>query len=151
MGARSPEFPFYWPVEGRTLQPSHRLAAGLVRLHARICRHAETKPKILSHSEVARAMEQGLIQSLVACLTTASVRADGYARRHHARIMIRFEEVLAEELGRPLRMPEMCELIAISDRTLRSCCAEFLGNEPYPVCPAASVKGSPPGAARRRF
>ena len=122
--------PFFLPPEGRILQPSPRLAKQLRRLHTQIWRLAETKSKILTHSEVARAMEQGLIQSLVACLTTASVRADGYARRHHARIMIRFEEILAEELGRPLRMPEMCELIAISDRTLRSCCAEFLGMSP---------------------
>jgi hypothetical protein len=122
--------PFSPPPEGRTLQPSRRLATRLPRLHAQICRLAQTKSKILSHSEVARAIEQGLIQALVACLTTASARTDGYAKRHHARIMVRFEEVLAEHLGRPLHMPELCELIVVSDRTLRSCCAEFLGMSP---------------------
>ena len=122
--------PFSWPVEGRTLQPAPRLAARLRRLHAQICRLAETKSKILSHSEVARAMEQGLIEALVTCLTTASGRTEGYAKRHHARIMDRFEEVLAEHLGRPLRMPQLCDLIVVSDRTLRSCCAEFLGMRP---------------------
>jgi len=55
--------PFSLPTEGRTLQLSRHLAAGLRRQHARICRLAETKPKILSHSEVARAIEQGLIQN----------------------------------------------------------------------------------------
>ena len=57
--------PFSLPTEGRTLQLSRHLAAGLRRQHARICRPrlAETKPKILSHSEVARAIEQGLIQN----------------------------------------------------------------------------------------
>jgi len=122
--------PFFSPPEGRTLQPSRRLAARLRRLHAQICRLAETKSKILSHSEVARAMEQGLIEALLACLTTASARADGYANRHHTRIMIRFEEVLAERLDRPLHMPELCELIVVSDRTLRLCCTEFLGMSP---------------------
>ena len=122
--------PFSWPVEGRTLQPAPRLAARLRRLHAQICRLAETKSKTLSHSEVARAMEQGLIQTLVDCLTTARAQTDGYANRHHARIMIRFEEVLAEHFSRPLSMPELCELIVVSDRTLRSCCAESLGMTP---------------------
>jgi AraC-like DNA-binding protein len=122
--------PFSWPAEGRVLQATPRLAARLRRLHAQICRLAETKSKTLSHSEVARAMEQGLIQALVACLTTASARTDGYANRHHARIMIRFEEVLAEQLSRPLNVPELCELIVVSDRTLRSSCAEFLGMSP---------------------
>ena len=117
-------------AEGRALQPSPRLAARVRRLHAQICRLAETKSKILSHSEVARAMEQGLIEALVTCLTSASARTDGYAHRHHARIMIRFEEVLAEHLSRPLPMQELCNLIVASDRTLRSCCAEFLGMSP---------------------
>jgi AraC-like DNA-binding protein len=122
--------PFSLPAEGRTLQPSRRLATGLGRLHARTCRLAETKPKILSHCEVARAIEQGLIQMLVACLTNVGARTAGYAKRHHAKIMVRFEEVLAEHLSRPLQMPELCQLIAVSDRTLRSCCAEFIGMTP---------------------
>jgi AraC-like DNA-binding protein len=122
--------PFSLPKEGRILQPAPRLVRRLRRLHAQICRLAETKSKILSHSEVARAMEQGLIQALVSCLTAANVQADGYAKRHHAEIMVRFEEVLAEQLGRPLPMSELCELIVVSDRTLRSCCAEFLGMSP---------------------
>jgi len=63
-------------------------------------------------------------------LTTARAQTEGYANRHHARIMIRFEEVLAEHFSRPLNMPELCELIVVSDRTLRSCCAEFLGMSP---------------------
>ena len=76
--------PFALPPEGRALQPSPRIAVRLRRLLAQICRIAETKSKILSHSEVARAMEQGLIGALVTCLTTASGRTGGYARRHHA-------------------------------------------------------------------
>ena len=122
--------PFSLPPEGRALQPSPRLAARLRRLHAQACRLAETKSKILSHSEVARAIEQGLIQALVTCLTTAKARTEGYTKRHHARIMVRFEEVLAEHLSRPLHMPELCDRIVVSDRTLRSCCAEFLGMGP---------------------
>ena len=122
--------PFSLPVEGRTLQPSRRIAVGLRRLHARICRLAETKPKVVSHFEIARAMEQGLIQMLVTCLTTASARAHGHAKRRHASIMVRFEEVLAEHLSRPLQMPELCALVAVSDRTLRLCCTQFLGMSP---------------------
>jgi len=102
----------------------------LKRLHAQACRLAETRSKILAHPEVARAIEQGLIQALVTCLTAAKVEQDGTAQRYHARIMIRFEEVLAEHLSWPLHMPELRELIGVTDRTLRSCCAEFLGISP---------------------
>ena len=52
---------FSLPSKGQILRSSQHIAAGLRRLHARICRLAETKPKIVSHFEVARAMEQGLI------------------------------------------------------------------------------------------
>ena len=65
----------------------------------------------MAHTEVARAIEQGLIQTLVACLTDARMRADGPTKRRHARIMIRLEEVLAEHLRKPLHMTELCELM----------------------------------------
>ena len=122
--------PFSLPSEGKILRPSARDVARLRRLQAQICRLAETKPRLLAHTEVARAIEQDLIQTLVACLTRASVRADGPTKRRHARIMIRFEEVLAEHLGEPLHMTELCELIGVTERTLRSCCAKFLGMSP---------------------
>ena len=122
--------PFTLPQEGKILRPSARGVARLRRLHAQVCRLAETKPKLLAHTEVARAIEQDLIQALVACLTTTSMRADGPTKRGHASIMIRFEEVLAEHLGEPLHMTELCELIGVTERTLRSCCAEFLGMSP---------------------
>ncbi len=118
------------PPEGRVLRPSARDAARLRRLHAQACRLAETRPKMLAHPEVARAIEQGLIHALVTCLTAADTQVDGAAKRHHARIMIRFEEVLAEHFSRPLSVPDLCEMIAVSERTLRSCCAAFLGINP---------------------
>jgi AraC-like DNA-binding protein len=122
--------PFTLPSEGNILRPSPRNVARLRRLHAQICRLAETKPKLLAHTEVARAIEQALIETLVACLTGASMRADGAIKRRHARIMIRFEEVLAKHLGEPLPMTELCELIGVTEGTLRSCCTEFLGMSP---------------------
>jgi AraC-like DNA-binding protein len=66
----------------------------------------------------------------IAALTGAGMRADGAIKRRHARIMIRFEEVLAERLGEPLHMTELCDLIGVTEWTLRSCCAEFLGMSP---------------------
>jgi AraC-like DNA-binding protein len=122
--------PFSLPSEGKILRPSPRDMARLRRLHAQVCRLAETKPRLLAHTEVARAIEQNLIQTLVACLTGAGVRADGAIKCRHARIMIRFEEVLAEHLSEPLRTTELCELIGVTERALRSCCAEFLGMSP---------------------
>ena len=118
------------PLEGQLLRPSRRNMARLQRLHAQVCRLAETNSKMLSHSEVARALEQDLMHALVTCLTTARARTGGYAERHHATIMVRFEEILAEHLSPPPTVQELSELVGASDRTLRSCCAEFLGMSP---------------------
>jgi len=112
------------------LRPSARDATRLRRLHAQACRLAETRPKILSHPEVARAIEQDLILPLLTCLTDSNACEAGAAKRHHALVMVRFEEVLAERLSQPLQIPELCWLIGVGERTLRSCCAEFLGISP---------------------
>src|SRR5260370_35018670 len=98
------------PTAARILRPAARDAARLRRLHAQACRLAETRPKVLAHPEVARAIEQGLIHALVTCLS-AKARDDGTARGYHTRIMARSEEVLADTPNRPLHMPELCSLI----------------------------------------
>jgi AraC-like DNA-binding protein len=124
------EKPLRPPGEGRVLRPTKRDAARLRRLHAQACRLAETKPKILVQPEVARAIEKDLIHALVTCLIKAKANEEGAAKRHHALVMTRFEEVLAEHPGRTLRMPELCERVGVSDQTLRSSCLEFLAIAP---------------------
>lgn len=124
------EKPLTPPATSRVLRPLPSDVVRLRRLHAQACRLAETKPKILSHPEVARAIEQDLMHALVTCLISAKVDEERTAKRRYALVLIRFEEVLAEHLGRPLSMPELCELIAVGERTLRSCCAAFLGISP---------------------
>jgi hypothetical protein len=119
------EKPLVPPAEGRVLRPAKRDAARLRRLHAQACRLAETKPKILAHPEVARAIEQDLIHALVTCLIRAKVNEEGAAKRHHALVMIRFEEVLAEHLGRILRMPELRERVGVSERTCGRLASNF--------------------------
>jgi AraC-like DNA-binding protein len=121
--------PLSAPAAARVLRPLARDAARLRRLHAQACRLAETRPKVLAHPEVARAIEQGLIHALVTCLV-AKARDNGVARRRHTRIMVRLEQVLADHPNRQLHLPELCALIGVSERTLRSCCAEFLGISP---------------------
>jgi AraC-like DNA-binding protein len=46
------------------------------------------------------------------------------------KIIARFEEVLATHSERQLQIPELCTAIGVPERTLRICCAEFLGMSP---------------------
>jgi len=118
------------PAAGRVLWPAARHSGRLVRLFTQACRLAQTRPKILGHPEVARGLEQGIIHALMTCLQTNRTTPSGLAKQHHQRILIRFEDVLAERLGELLRISELCALIGVNERTLRSCCAEFLGISP---------------------
>jgi AraC-like DNA-binding protein len=118
------------PPVGRVLRPPTHTAARLRRLHAKACHVAETRPDIIAQREAARALEHDLLHALVNCLTAEEVHDHLAARRYHANIMIHLEKVLAAHVRQPLSLPELCAAIGVSDRTLRLCCAEFLGMSP---------------------
>ena len=114
----------------RILRPSRLDATRLRSLHAKACHLAETKPKMLAHPEVSRAIEQDLIHALVNCLTSNEARAYSGPERHHIKIMDRYEQVLATHSEWQLKIPELCAAIGVSQRTLRTCCERFLGMSP---------------------
>lgn len=110
--------------------PSSAAMAKLRRLHAAAGYLAETAPDLLARPEVARGLEQALIEAMVACLRTGSAGEDRGARRHQATIMRRFHRAVEESAGQPLYMPELWAAIGMPDRTLRACCQEYLGMSP---------------------
>jgi AraC-like DNA-binding protein len=118
------------PSVGRILRPPGRAKGELVSLHAQACYLAETKSEMIAHPEVVRSLEQQLAHALVTCLVADEVYDPTPTKRHRRSIMARFEKVLEERLDRPLRMPDVCAAIDVSQRTLRTCCAEFLGLPP---------------------
>jgi AraC-like DNA-binding protein len=118
------------PPVGRILRPPPAIAAQLLRLHMKACRLAETKPKIVAHRQVARSIEQDLLHILVTCLTAGPVHDDTVPQPEHTNIMSKFEDVLASHFNRQLPTSEICASIRVSERTLRACCAEFLGMGP---------------------
>jgi AraC-like DNA-binding protein len=118
------------PSGGRVLRPSRRARSELLSLHAQACHLAETEPKTIAHPKVARSLEQQLAHALVNCLVADEVYDPTATKRHYRSIMARFERVLAGRLDRPLQVPDVCEIIEVSQRTLRTCCAEFLGLSP---------------------
>jgi AraC-like DNA-binding protein len=118
------------PPMAKILRPPSRSVADLIRLHAQACRLAETKPDILAHREVMRALEHDLLYALVNCLTADEPDRVADAKRHHAKIMARFEEVLASPDGGPRSMSEIAAAVGVQEQTLRRCCKKFLGMSP---------------------
>jgi len=102
----------------------------LLRLHSRACRLAEKRHKLIANPEVARALEQELLHALVNCLTADDAIGNLKTRRHHADVMVRFEDALTTHRGPQLNMPALCAAIDVPERTLRVCCTEFLGMSP---------------------
>jgi len=56
--------------------------------------------------------------------------------------MVSFEEILARRLDQPLNMAALCKLVGVSERTLRSCCAEFLGMSPIRYALLRRLRGA---------
>ena len=115
---------------GQILRPHPVEWRRLLRLHAEAMRIAETRLSHVGHPEVARALEQDLIWALVSCLTTAEPRDYSAARCRRIKLLLRFEEVLMACPGRPLHVSQVCEVIGVSERTLRICCLQLLGMGP---------------------
>jgi AraC-like DNA-binding protein len=118
------------PLAGRVLRPSRSAAARLLRLHSKACRLAETRHQLIGNPEVARALEQELLHALVNCLMADNANSDLKTSRHHADIMVRFENALTAHIGPQLNMSALCSAIGVPERTLRVCCTESLGMSP---------------------
>jgi AraC-like DNA-binding protein len=118
------------PHIARILRPSSVDAAHLSRVHASACRLAETKPDMIAHPEVARAIEQDLLHALVNCLMSGDAHKYSAPKRHHMEIIARFEDIVAMHSEWQLQIPELCTAIGVTERTLRACCAEFLAMSP---------------------
>ena len=84
---------------------------------------------VIEHPEVARALEQDMLHATIHCLVNEA-NDDHKTRHHHAAAMARFEKALNRHLDQKLKLPELCSEIGVPERTLRLCCAEFLGLSP---------------------
>src|SRR5271167_2535260 len=111
----------------------------LRKFHGAAIRMAHTQPKLLVDAEAARGLEQQLIHAVIECCLSGSAErgiSSGSAERgissahRHRDIMGGFEDLLQSQRQRHLRVAEICVLLGVSDRTLRSLCAEHLGQSP---------------------
>jgi AraC-like DNA-binding protein len=119
-----------WPQTTRLLRPPSSLFADIRRLHTKACGLARTRPDVLAHREVARALEHELLHALVNALTGPEACDDAARRQRRAAIMARLEKVLGAQSDRQLSMAELCAGTGVPERTLRLCCEEFLGLSP---------------------
>jgi AraC-like DNA-binding protein len=118
------------PPVARILRPTCRDAEHLLHLYAEARHLAETKPEIIAHQEVARAIEHDLLYALINCLISSDPLKSSASNQRQGDIIARFEDVIAAHPERHLPTPELCAIIGVPERTMRMCCAEFLGMSP---------------------
>jgi AraC-like DNA-binding protein len=110
--------------------PSAPVLSRLRKLHEATAYLAKTAPDILAKPEVARAMEQALVEAMVFCLADTHSTDVPDVQRHRARITRRLEEALMANPEKPLYMAELSAQVGASYWTLRDCCLEYLGMSP---------------------
>jgi len=118
------------PKDATTVVPPRAALRRFQHLHASIGQLAEDAPTVLVQPEVARGLEQALVEALIASLGEGAAQEDTASLRKHAAIMRRFHAAIERHLDQPLYIPELCAEIGTSERTLRVCCHEQLGMSP---------------------
>jgi AraC-like DNA-binding protein len=99
-------------------------------MHVEATALAEAETAAETHPEVARSLEQSLVEAMVKCLGDSESTEVRWAHRCREAIMRRFRRVLGENPDRALYLPETCAAIGVPDRTLRHCCHKHLGMGP---------------------
>jgi len=118
------------PANALTFRPGPRALARLRELHAAACNFAAHAPQIIANPEAARGLEQTLIEAVIDCLAHSREDKANLAERRHGAVMRRFWRVVEDNAGQPLHIPEVCNAVEVSERTLRACCQEHLGMSP---------------------
>ena len=118
------------PTLPTSVTPPAPALARLRKLHNAASHLARDAPDILAKSEVARAIEQALVDAMVVCLAGSGSDEMPNVQRRRARVMRRLEDVMMANPDEPLYMAELAAQVGTSYWTLRDCCLEYLGMSP---------------------
>jgi AraC-like DNA-binding protein len=99
----------------------------LHQLHAAAIRMAEGRPRALLDADAAHGLEQQLIHALIESLLAAAATNGTSSARRHQEIMADFEGLIQIHSDGNPRMSEICVELGVSNRQLRSLCAQHLG------------------------
>lgn len=114
----------------RAILPSPPVIARLRDLHAAAVRLAETAPEMIVNPDVARGLEQGLTEAMIACLADGQAREDTPYRCRRAAIVRRFRALAEDNPGQVFYLADVCATLGVPWRTLQVCCQEYLGTSP---------------------
>jgi AraC-like DNA-binding protein len=111
-------------------RPSPGAFGALTELHDAAIRVTEARPGTAPGTEAARGLEQELTDALIECLSQSAVIPATALMRRHAGLMAQFEAVMRADCAGRLSVGEIGADLGVADRTLRTCCQEFLNMSP---------------------
>jgi hypothetical protein len=106
------------------LRPAREEILRFQSLFGQACHLAESRKKLIERPEVARAIEQEMLQAIIHCLATNETDDNRKTRHHRAAAIVRFEEALSERLDQ---------------KTARALCEDWRGG----AYPAAALRRIP--------
>jgi AraC-like DNA-binding protein len=118
------------PTSTHRIRPPPALLLRMLNLHKAAGHLVETVPDILVKSEVARALEQALLEAMVACIASENAPVAHNIDHRHGAVARRLEEFLDANLDRTVYVEELCKATGVSYPTLRGCCQDLLGMSP---------------------
>jgi len=122
--------PITSPPRSRVLKPTREASLRFHRLFRKARRFAEVSNELIARHEVVRAMEEEVLHTVVQCITDNQDSASTTQASHRASIMARFEDALSKQIDRNVNIADLCTEIGVSERVLRTCCAQILGLSP---------------------
>jgi AraC-like DNA-binding protein len=122
--------PFVSPHFDEFLHPTRDHMARFRRLFEQACHLSQAGRDLIDRPEIAKALEEETLHAIINCLSAESTHHATRTRRHHAAVMTHFEEILSNRIDQKLTLPRLCAELGVPERTLRMCCAEFLGVSP---------------------
>jgi AraC-like DNA-binding protein len=121
------------PIEGvggiRSWRPDRAALHTLTALHAAAVKLFETRPKEVPTASAIRGLEQQLIHALVECVSGPATRIHGVGKQH-ASMMVRFEAACIAHAQTKITLFELCAVLDVAERSLRTCCRQYLGMGP---------------------
>ncbi len=118
------------PIAGKILRPPRADESRFRVLLRQAHQLADLKQCAIAPPDTAEILERDLLLAISRCLAGNEAEEHPGTGHHHTATMLRFEEALQAYTGETPSMPALCAKVGVAERTLRMCCARFLGVSP---------------------
>jgi AraC-like DNA-binding protein len=115
---------------GKVLRPPAHLNAALLSVVEAGMGAAQTTAGLATSPQAADALEHALLRPMVMCLLHGEARRNDIPLGRRSALAKRFEEAVEANFDCPLPISDLCRVIGVSGRTLRSLCRVQLGISP---------------------